>query len=145
MDAVHEVLDTEIALRPQNITSATTTTGEIFDTKGCAEFLLLIQIGTYTVNSLTALNVQWFEGEENDLGDEAQLGSNVNIFSSLATGAKILVRVKTQTGGRFGRVKVVSTGAPTALNISIAAIANSRPFMPKSASADTLAGTIQAA
>lgn len=145
MQNPHELLDLDIALRPQNITSATTTTGDTIDTKGARELLLVIQLGAYTAGTLSAAVIQWFHGEENDLGDEAQLGSSVSFFSSIAAGAKLYVRVRSADGKKFGRAKVVTTGAPTALNIGVLAIAADGPVKPARTAAGaalTLLGTI---
>lgn len=135
----HDKLDVVAALVPQNITSATTVTGPAIDTKGCREHLLVIQLGAYTAGSLTACNVQLFTGDKNDLSDEAQAGSNVNIFASIAANATLFIRMKTEDYKRFARCKVVTTGAPTALNIACIAVATTTP---DAGALLTLTGTI---
>lgn len=145
MRTPHEQLDIELALNHTNITSATTTTGNTIDLQGCDEVLLLITIGAFTVNLLTACNVQWFGSHESDMGSEAQFGSNVDIFSSIAANTQILLRLKAEQAKRFGRVKVVTTGAPTALNILAHAISldnRRKPVKTAAEAAITLAGTI---
>ena len=150
MNNPHNRLDVVRALSPQDITAAATYTGATFDTKGAREYLLAIVTGAFTVNRLTVANLQYFSSDENDMGSEAQLGSSLDIFASIAANSIIFVRVRTEEGKKFGRFKIVTTGAATTLLIAAEAIASDVPMKAANYSGSagsllTLAGTIQAA
>ena len=150
MNNPHNRLSVKRALSPQDITAAATYTGATFDTDGAREYLLAISFGAFTVNLLTVANVQWFSSDENDMGSEAQLGSSLDIFASIAANTIIFVRVRTEEGKKFGRVKIVTTGAATTLLIAVDAIASDVPMHAANYSSTAgpqlaLVGTIQAA
>lgn len=142
-------LDVLRALSPQDITSAATYTGATVDTKGCQEYLLAVVFGAFTVNLMTAFKLQWFSSDENDMGGEAQLGSDLNIFSSVAANSIVYVRIITEGGKRFGRLKIVTTGAATTCLTAATLTATSVPMRASSYASNasallTLAGTIEA-
>lgn len=127
------------ALVPQVIASAATFTGPIIDTKDVREILLTIHVGAFTVNALTAANVQLFADDKNDLSAEAQAGSSVDIFLSIAANAVIYVRALVENTKRFVRFKFVTTGNPTTLAVCF----NAATLQDKYKGAlVTLAGTI---
>mgnify|MGYP001438300460 CR=1 FL=1 len=143
---IQDLIKPDLALSAQVISSATTVTGPIIDTANVREYVLEIVIGTpYTVNLLTACNVQVFSDDKSDMSSEAQAGSNVNIFSALAANTLLHIRVQAENYKRFQRVKVVTTGAPTSLVIGVVAITAQTEFRGTSAapgSGFTLQGTI---
>lgn len=150
MNNPHSNCDIVRALSPQDITAASTYTGATCDTKGAREYLLAITIGAFTVNLMTAFKLQWFSSDENDMGSEAQLGSDLDVFTSVAANSIFFVRVRVEEGKRFGRLKIVTTGAATTCLTCVNAIACDVPMKAAnySGSAGSLlavAGTIQAA
>ena len=149
MRNVHTNLDVVRALSPQDITSAATYTGATFDTKGVREYLFAIIFGAFTVNLMTAFKLQWFSSDENDMGGEAQLGSDLNIFASVAANSIVFVRVVVEGGKRFGRLKIVTTGAATTCITGVVAIGSpvamrGADYSQSAAALLTLAGTIEA-
>lgn len=145
----HSNLDVLRALSPQDITAAATYTGATVDTKGCQEYLLAITFGAFTVNLMTAFKLQWFSSDENDMGSEAQLGSDLDIFASVAASSIVFVRIRVEGGKRFGRLKVVTTGAATTCLTAADLIANgvqmrAANYSQSAGSLLTLAGTIEA-
>lgn len=124
-----DVLDIQLALNRANITSATTTTGNTLDTRSEREYLLMITFDTFTVNLLTALNLQIFHGSKSDLADEAQFGSSLDLFTSIAANSVIYVRLQAEQYKQFFRAKLVSTGAPTALGVTMHVIGLEKPMV----------------
>lgn len=141
---INDTIKADVAYSGTVIASAATFTGtNIIDTANVREYVLLIQFGSaYTVGALSALNVQVFAGDKSDMSDEAQVGSNINVFSVIAANAACAIRVQAENYKRFQRVKFVTTGAPTAVTVTIWAITAGTEFRGTSASPGTnIAGT----
>lgn len=138
--AVHEQVTSRMAVPPTRITTNTTVTGSTFDVGGVREHLALIDVGAYTVGSpAVALNLQLFAGRESDMGDEAQVGSNL-AFTAQAANTQALVRIRSESHKTFFRLKVVSSGG-TNHDVVVGVNLLHVKDMP----AATLLGTIEAA
>lgn len=108
--AVHEQVHVRTAVPPRRITTNATLTGTTFDAGGVREMMAVISLGAYTAGDpAVALNLQLFAGNESDMGDEAQVGSNL-AFTAVAADTKAYVRLKTERHKPFFRLKVVSSG-----------------------------------
>lgn len=107
---IHALVQGLVALKLQDIDSDTTTVGEIIDTLDWEAIEFMIMSGTLTDG---AFAVQLFEGDEDDMADEAQVADAMDIIGSIPSFALTeddTIKSFGYVGNkRYLRIKVVST------------------------------------
>jgi len=106
---LHSNIDDRVALTNQEITSDTTTVGEIIDTSGFESIEFIIQSGTIT-DGAYALLLE--EGDDAALADAAVLSSELTLGSLtgfVAADDDVTKRVGSIGKDRYQRLSIVST------------------------------------
>lgn len=120
---LHSNIKNEIALNTQDITSNTTTVGEIVDTKGFESIEYAIQSGTVTDG---AFDVILEEGDDAGLSDAAPVNSDLilgNLSAFAGSGSSdMIARVGSIGKDRFQRLSIVSTTVTSGGTFSAVAV-----------------------
>lgn len=110
---LHTIIDDRVALDNQEITTNTTTVGEIIDTKGFESLEFITHSGTLTDGAYAILLE---EGDESDLADATVLpaADTLGALTGFAlTDDDITIRVGSIGKKRFQRLSLVSTSVTT--------------------------------